>query len=68
MNTAVTIRATNAANFSIHALKAFLVEQLPNSFVEGGGHKNAGALNFIPCMKDDVVRLLKEFVTQKNKQ
>lgn len=68
MNTAVTIRATTAANFSIHSLKVFLMEQLPDSFVEGGGHKNAGALNFIPCMKNDVVRLLKEFITQKNKR
>jgi RecJ-like exonuclease len=67
MSTAITIRATNAADFSVHALKTFLMEQLPDAFIEGGGHRNAGALNFGPCMKDNVVRLLKAFVAQKSK-
>lgn len=62
MNTAITLRATNEANFSLHELKKFLADKSPNAFIEGGGHKNAGAISFLPCKKDEVVKLLKEFV------
>ncbi len=62
MNTAMTIRATNDANFSVHDLKHFLMKKLPNAFIEGGGHKNAGSLNFLPCKKEEVVRLFKGFL------
>ncbi|MBN1984629.1 MAG: hypothetical protein JW795_24095 [Chitinivibrionales bacterium] len=62
MNTAMTIRATSSANFSVHDFKKYLKEMLPNSFAEGGGHKNAGSLTFVPFLKNDVVTLLKEFI------
>jgi len=64
MKTAITIRATNDANFSVHDLRQYLLQKLPNAFIEGGGHKNAGALNFLPCRKDDVIRLLKVFIAK----
>jgi len=64
MNTAITIRATNEANFSVHNLLKFLNEKLPNAFVEGGGHKNAGSLNFLPYKKDEVIHFLKEFIAK----
>ena len=64
MNTAMTIRATNEANFSVHDLKDYLSKRLPNAFIEGGGHKNAGSLNFLPCKKEEVITLLKEFLTK----
>ncbi|MDH3352896.1 MAG: DHH family phosphoesterase [Nanoarchaeota archaeon] len=62
MNTAITFRATDEANFSVHGLLKELREKLPNAFVEGGGHKNAGAINFIPRKKEEVVAIVKEFV------
>jgi RecJ-like exonuclease len=62
MNTAITIRATDEANFSVHDLITFLNKKLPNAFVEGGGHKNAGSINFIPSKKDEVMGLFREFV------
>ena len=62
MNTAITIRATNEASFSVHDLKLLLLKELPDAFVEGGGHKNAGALNFLPRWKDEVVSLLKKYL------
>jgi len=62
MNTAITIRATDEANFSVHELITFLNKKLPNAFVEGGGHKNAGSINFIPSKKDEIFELLKEFI------
>lgn len=65
MNTAITMRATNGANFSLHELKKFLIDKSPNAFIEGGGHKNAGAISFLPCKKDEVVKYLKEFVLSR---
>ena len=41
-----------------------LQKKLPNAFVEGGGHKNAGSINFIPKMKDEVWKVVKEFISR----
>jgi RecJ-like exonuclease len=65
MNTAITMRATDAADFSVHELKVYIEEKCPGAFVEGGGHKNAGALSFLPYKKDEVVALLKEFIANR---
>ena len=65
METAIAIRATDEAKFSIHKLIKFLNKKLPNAFIEGGGHKNAGSINFIPNKKDEVLRLFKEFIKEK---
>ncbi|MCK4997656.1 hypothetical protein KAS08_05100 [Candidatus Pacearchaeota archaeon] len=65
MNTAMTFRATDAANFSVHGLIELLKEKLPNAFVEGGGHKNAGAINFIPRTKDEIYAIVREFVESR---
>jgi RecJ-like exonuclease len=62
MNTAITMRATDEANFSVHELIAFIKNRSPDAFVEGGGHKNAGSITFIPNKKEEVVKLLKEFI------
>jgi len=62
MNTAMSFRATDGANFSTHELIGVLQEKLPNAFVEGGGHKNAGAINFIPKMKDEVYKIVYDFI------
>jgi RecJ-like exonuclease len=62
MATAVTIRATNDSNFSVHELISFLNKKIPEAFVEGGGHKNAGSISFLPNKKDEIVRLFKEFI------
>lgn len=65
MNTAITIRATDSAKFSVYELKDYLTELLPDAFVEGGGHKNAGTLSFIPGKKDEVIRLFREFFASR---
>jgi len=65
MRTAITMRATDAANFSVHDLKNYIEEKCPGAFVEGGGHKNAGALSFLPCKQQEVIILLKEFITNR---
>jgi RecJ-like exonuclease len=58
----MTIRATDSANFSVHELINHLNKKLPNAFVNGGGHKNAGSINFLPYMKEKVLNELKEFI------
>ena len=62
MDDAMTIRATDEANFSVHLLLDFLSQRLPESFVEGGGHKNAGAIKFVPQKKKELQVLVREFV------
>jgi archaea-specific RecJ-like exonuclease len=62
MATAITMRATDEADFSVQELIKMLDKKLPDAFVEGGGHKNAGSISFLPYKKDEVVALLKEFI------
>ncbi len=62
MNTALTIRATDKANFSVHKLIEYLNKKSPDSFVEGGGHKNAGSISFLPKKQEEIIKLLKEFI------
>ncbi|MFH1801982.1 MAG: hypothetical protein ABH864_00860 [archaeon] len=65
MSTAVTLRATDEANFSVHELITFLNQKSPHAFVEGGGHKNAGSITFIPNKRDEIVQLLKDFIKSR---
>jgi len=65
MNTAITLRATDAANFSVHDFLKVLDKKLPGAFANGGGHKNAGSINFLPYKKKEVVELLREFVRNR---
>lgn len=65
MGTAMTIRATDEANFSVHELIQFLDKKVPEAFVEGGGHKNAGSITFLPNKRDKIVELFREFVKSR---
>jgi RecJ-like exonuclease len=66
MGTALTMRATDESNFSVHELIKFLEEKVPDAFVEGGGHKNAGSITFLPNKQERIVELLKEFIKSRN--
>lgn len=66
MRSALTIRATDGANFSVHELINFLNEKLPDAFAEGGGHKNAGAITFTPKKKEDILKLVSEFIKKRD--
>jgi archaea-specific RecJ-like exonuclease len=65
MRTAITFRATDEANFSVHDLIEFINKKLPEAFAGGGGHKNAGSVNFLPYKKEKVVELLKDFMKKR---
>ncbi len=62
MNTAMTFRATDLANFSVHEFINYVKKKDPESFIEGGGHKNAGSVTFLPYKKNIILELLKEFL------
>lgn len=66
MNTAVTLRATDEANFDVHELIKFINLKLPEAFAEGGGHKNAGSVSFLPNKQKDILKLIKEFIKKRN--
>ena len=65
MATSITMRATDKANFSVHDLIHFLDKKMPEAFVEGGGHKNAGSITFLPNKKKQIFDLLKEFISKR---
>ena len=62
LSSAMTIRATDKANFSVHELIKYLNKKLPEAFASGGGHKNAGAINFLPATQSQVLKETKEFI------
>ncbi len=62
LNDVMTIRATESSGFSIHDLIAHLQEHVPLAFVEGGGHKQAGAIKFVPSQREAVLKAVREFL------
>lgn len=66
MGTAITLRATDESNFSVHELIIFINKIMPDSFCDGGGHKNAGSITFLPNKKDKIMNLLREFIKLRN--
>ncbi|MEK6914208.1 MAG: hypothetical protein AABW83_01010 [Nanoarchaeota archaeon] len=67
MATAITLRATDESNFSVHELITFINKKSPASFCEGGGHKNAGSITFLPNKKEEIINLLREFIKSRGK-
>ena len=61
----ITFRATDEANFSVHDFISHISDKLPESFVEGGGHKNAGAIKFVPMTREKVLNELKIFLKSR---
>ncbi|MFA5070953.1 MAG: hypothetical protein WC511_01115 [Candidatus Pacearchaeota archaeon] len=66
LETSATIRATDESNFSVHELIKYIDSELPDAFVDGGGHKNAGSITFIPNKQKEIVKLIKEFIKNRN--
>lgn len=62
MSDSVSIRASDDANFSVHDLIHFLNKKVPNAFVGGGGHKNAGTISFLPQTRATVLDTVKLFI------
>ncbi len=66
LSDAMTIRATDGANFSVPELVKYLNKKLPEAYVNGGGHKNAGSIKFLPHKQPKVLEAVKEFIKKNN--
>lgn len=60
----VTIRATEESGFIVHDFLSALEKNVPESFPEGGGHKQAGAIRFVPIQKEKVLAILRSYLTK----
>ena len=58
----IIIRASAESNFSTNELVDYLQESMPEAFVEGGGHKQAGSIRFIPIKKNEVIGKIKDYI------
>lgn len=65
MNDAITIRASEDANFSVQEVINYLNKHIPQAFVEGGGHKNAGSIRFVPVKQKEVMELIRKYLKEK---
>ena len=66
MPDALTIRGSDDIEFSVPELITYLNKKLPEAFVEGGGHRNAGSIKFVPSKHADVLKLVKEYIKTNN--
>ncbi|MEK6850017.1 MAG: DHH family phosphoesterase [Nanoarchaeota archaeon] len=62
MADAITIRASAESNFSVNELVTYLQKTIPKAFVEGGGHKYAGSIRFLPNKQTAVIKEIKEYI------
>lgn len=58
----VTVRATEPSGFSVHELIAHLRKNVPDAFIEGGGHHLAGAIKFVPSQRPKVIENVKSYI------
>ena len=66
MPDAITMRATDGANFSVPEVIDYLNKKNRDAFVEGGGHKNAGSIKFLPHKQAEVIESIREFIAERN--
>lgn len=66
MPDALTIRGSDAIEFSVPELITYLNKKLPDAFAEGGGHRNAGSIKFMPSKHAEVMKLVKEYIKGNN--
>ncbi|MBM3232864.1 hypothetical protein FJZ18_01725 [Candidatus Pacearchaeota archaeon] len=64
----VTIRAGDDSNFVVHDFLNEILKNAPEAFPEGGGHKQAGALRFVPAQKDRVLDILRSYIKKVQKK
>lgn len=60
LNDVLIIRASNDSGFSVHAFIDRLHAQVPEAFADGGGHKFAGSIKFVPMQREKVLACLRK--------
>ncbi len=58
----IVLRASENSEFSVNKFIKHLNENCPEAFIEGGGHKQAGAIKFVPSKQKDVLILLRKYL------
>jgi archaea-specific RecJ-like exonuclease len=58
----IVLRASEGSNFSVNEFIKHLDKNCPEAFIEGGGHKNAGAIKFVPSKQKEVLELLRSYL------
>ena len=59
----ITVRATeDVKGFNIHHILKELREKVPYGFIEGGGHECAGTVKFIEAAREEVMRIVDEYI------
>lgn len=56
------LRASDEANFSVNEFIKYIDKKCPEAFIEGGGHKNAGAMKFVPAKQEEALKILREYL------
>ncbi|MFW5747116.1 MAG: DHH family phosphoesterase [Nanoarchaeota archaeon] len=59
----ITLRATDEQDFSLHEFLAKVRAELPASFAEGGGHARAGTIRVCPSTTEEVLDMLREYIS-----
>lgn len=62
MADAIIIRASPDSGFSVNEFVDYLQEKLKEAYVEGGGHKLAGSIRFLPSKKQKVISAIKDYI------
>ncbi len=60
----IVLRASEKSDFSVNEFITYLDKACPEAFIEGGGHKQAGAIKFVPAKQSEVLAALKKFVSE----
>jgi RecJ-like exonuclease len=64
MTDSLIIRASAEADFSVQELMEHLEKSVPKAFVEGGGHKQAGSIRFVPSRKKEVLKAVEDYISK----
>jgi len=62
LSDAITMRSTEKSGFSVHEFIKYCQKNVPEAFVEGGGHENAGAVKFVPSQRSKILDALRIFI------
>jgi len=62
----ITVRS-NCGKFTVQEMLKHLEEKIPQAYIRGGGHENAGTIKFLAAFNGEVVKLVSEFLTTKLK-
>jgi archaea-specific RecJ-like exonuclease len=58
----ITIRMTRGLKYSVQEIISILSEKLAFAQIDGGGHATAGTIRFVSAVREEILKLLKEYL------